>query len=63
MRIEEIRRRLTRACARRAEIEQATLTRVSSISDPKENPDPEYSEGSRPRSPRRPTALGVPSGV
>jgi len=48
MRIEEIRRGLTaRLRKRRAEIEQATLTRVSSISDPKENPDPEYSEGIR----------------
>ena len=46
MRIEEIRRGLTmRLRKRRAEIEQATLTRVSSISDPKEKPDPEYSEG------------------
>jgi hypothetical protein len=48
MRIEEIRRGLTaRLHARRAEIEQATLARVSSISDPKESPDPEYSEGIR----------------
>jgi hypothetical protein len=46
IRIEEIRRGLTaRLRARRAEIEQATLTRVSSISDPQENPDSEYSEG------------------
>jgi hypothetical protein len=48
MRIEEIRRGLTaRLRERRAEIEHATLTRVSSIADPKENPDPEYSEGIR----------------
>jgi hypothetical protein len=46
MRIEEIRRGLApRLRARRIEIEQATLTRVSSISDPNEKPDPEYSEG------------------
>jgi hypothetical protein len=48
MRIEEIRRGLTmRLRKRRAEIEQATLTRVSSITNPKENPGPEYSEGIR----------------
>ena len=46
MRIEEIRRGLTaRLRARRDEIEQATLTRVSSVPDPTENPDPEYTEG------------------
>ncbi|HEX4668768.1 MAG TPA: helix-turn-helix domain-containing protein [Solirubrobacterales bacterium] len=48
MRIEEIRRGLApRLRARRSEIEQATLTRVSSIADPKEKPDPEYIEGIR----------------
>jgi hypothetical protein len=48
MRIEEIRKGLPpRLRARRAEIEQATLTRVCSISGPKENPDPEYTEGIR----------------
>jgi hypothetical protein len=48
MRIEEIRRGLAqRLRERRLEIEQATLTRVHSISDPDEGADPEYSEGLR----------------
>jgi len=48
MRIEEIRSGLAnRLRARRAEIEAATLTRVGSVPDPVENPDPEYTEGIR----------------
>jgi hypothetical protein len=48
MRIEEIRRGLTaRLRARRPEIEQAALTRVHAIADPKETADPEYTQGLR----------------
>ena len=48
MRIEEIRRGLTaRLRARTGEIEQAIFTRVGSVADPKQNPDPEYTEGVR----------------
>jgi hypothetical protein len=48
MRIEEIRRGLTeRLRARRPEIEQAALTRVHAIADPKESADPEYTQGLR----------------
>jgi hypothetical protein len=48
MRIEEIRRALAaRLRARRPEIEQAALTRIYSLSDPGEDPDPEYLDGLR----------------
>ncbi|HEX5713851.1 MAG TPA: helix-turn-helix domain-containing protein [Solirubrobacterales bacterium] len=48
MRIEEMRRGLVaRLRERRGEIEQAALTRVSAISDPKETADPEYMQGLR----------------
>jgi hypothetical protein len=45
---EEIHRGLAaRLRRRRAEIEQATLTRIRSVSDPTEKPDPEYLDGLR----------------
>ena len=48
MRIEEIRTGLAaRLRARRAEIEQATLTRIHSVSDASEISEPEYAEGIR----------------
>jgi PucR C-terminal helix-turn-helix domain/GGDEF-like domain len=46
MRIQEVRKSLVgRLRERRSEIEQATLTRIRSISDSAENPDSEYSDG------------------
>jgi hypothetical protein len=48
MRIEAVREELsTRLRARRSEIEQATLARVRSVSDPEEIASPEYREGLR----------------
>ena len=48
MRIEEIRSGLVaRLRARRTEIEQATLTRVHSVSDSSKGSDPEYADGLR----------------
>ncbi len=46
MRIEEVRKSLVgRLHERRSEIEQATLTRIRSISDAAESPDSEYTDG------------------
>jgi hypothetical protein len=48
MRIEEIHKGLAdRLRERRAEIEQAALARIHSVSDPTEKPDPEYLDGLR----------------
>jgi hypothetical protein len=48
MRIEEVRTGLVgRLRGRRGEIEQAAITRVYAVSDPKETSDPEYMEGLR----------------